>query len=302
MLKMHDKEVVTIDIQQLKYFKTVAETKHITKSSEKLSISQSALSRSISNLEKEIGAPLFTRKNRQIELNKFGEIILHRTNNILSELSQGQREIAEMLEPNTGNISFGFLHTLATSHIPNIIANFQQAYPNINLQLKQGPSHQISRLIAKEEIDLALLSPINLEKSVVWHKLWEEPMYLVVPKNHELSKRTSITTKELQNEHFIMLKEGFSIREISDRLFKEAGVIPHITFEGEELDTVAGLVAVGLGISIMPKISALRINDLVTIDIEDENSHREIGLSWKDSHYLSPASRRFQEFLINMDL
>lgn len=290
-----------MDIQQLKYFKTTAELGHITKASAALSISQSALSRSIANLEREVGVPLFTRKNRKIELNQFGRVILYRTNNILSELIQGEREISEMLEPNRGNISFGFLHTLATSHIPEIITQFQQRFPNIDLQLKQGASHQISYLISKEEIDLALLSPINLEKSVVWHKLWEEAMYLVVPKTHPLSQRQSIAVRELQGENFIMLKEGFSIREISERLFKNAGVTPHITFEGEELNTVAGLVAANLGISIMPEISEIKTNGLVSIPLEDDYSYREIGLSWKDGHYLSPATRRFQEFLMEMD-
>lgn len=291
-----------MDIQQLKYFKTVAETGHITKSSQKLSISQSALSRSISNLEQEIGVPLFTRKNRRLELNQFGEIILFRTNNILSELTQGEREISEMLDPNAGSTSFGFLHTLATSHIPEIISEFQKQFPDIELQLKQGPSHYISRLIAKEEVDLALISPINLEKSVVWQKLWEEPMYLVVPKDHKLSKRRSVKINELQEEKFIMLKEGFSLREISNRLFKQAGIQPEITFEGEELNTIAGLISVGLGISIMPEIKEIETNGLVTIQIEDDNSLRIIGLGWKENHYLSPASRRFKEFLMSLNV
>lgn len=290
-----------MDIQQLKYFKTVAETGHITKSSQKLSISQSALSRSISNLEQEIGVPLFTRKNRRLELNQFGEIILFRTNNILSELTQGEREISEMLDPDTGSTSFGFLHTLATTHIPSIISEFQNNYPNIELQLKQGPSHHISRLIAKEEIDLALVSPIFLDESVKWEKLWEEPMYLVIPKNHLLSNRESIHIKELKNEKFITLKEGFSLREISSRLFEQADIHPEITFEGEELNTVAGLISVGLGISIMPEIKEIETNDLVKVPIEDNNSQREIGISWKEGHYLSPAARRFKEFLMQID-
>lgn len=279
----------------------VADTEHITKSSQALAISQSALSRSISNFEQEVGVPLFTRKNRQIELNAFGEVMLSRVNNILSELTQGEREISEMLDPNTGSTSFGFLHTLATTHIPEIISKFQREFPNIEMQLKQGPSHYISRMIAKEEIDLALISPIFLDQSVVWKKLWEEPMYLVVPENHRLSKVPSIQISELKNEKFITLKEGFSLREISNQLFENAGINPEITFEGEELNTVAGLISVGLGISIMPEIKEIESSSLVMVDIEDDNSQREIGISWKEGHYLSPAARRFQEFLMNMD-
>lgn len=117
----------------------LARMEHVTRAAEALSISQPALSRSISRFEEEVGVPLLERQGRSIKLNQYGRMFLNRVDRIMSEFQKGKQEIQDLLEPGQGQVSLGFLHTFSTNLIPDLLASFRAGYPNINFQLKQCP-------------------------------------------------------------------------------------------------------------------------------------------------------------------
>ena len=125
------KEDLLMEWQRLEYFQTLARVQHMTRAAEQLSISQPALSRSIASLEGEIGVPLFDRQGRTIILNRYGTMFLERVNRIMNEMSDGLNDIQQLINPEQGEITLGFLHTLGTSTVPNIIRAFHDQYPQI---------------------------------------------------------------------------------------------------------------------------------------------------------------------------
>ena len=287
-----------MDLQQFEYFQTLAKTQHVTRSAEALSISQSALSRSIARLEDDIGVPLFDRQGRSIRLNQYGQIFLKRVENIMKEFYEGKQEIQDLLEPESGTISLGFLHTLSTNLIPDLISCFRIHYPKINFQLGQGPSHVLLEQLKSGEMDLCLIAPNEVIHPIQWEKLWSEELFVTVPKNHKFADRKSIRLEQLANEPFIHLKKGYSLRITVEQLFQEAGLTPNITFEGEEADTVAGLVAAGLGISLLPDLKGIDNSKLVQISVSWPKSQRTIGIAWVEGRYISPATKRFKSFVL----
>ncbi|WP_028403426.1 LysR family transcriptional regulator [Ectobacillus panaciterrae] len=281
------------------YFQTLARTQHMTRSAKLLSISQPALSRSISRLEDELGVPLFERQGRSIRLNRYGHIFLKRVDCIMKEFYEGKQEIQDLLEPDQGEVSLGFLHTLSTNLIPDLIASFRTNYPKINFQLRQSPSHTLLEQLQLGELDLCLLAPMEMKPPIQWAQLWSEELFVIVPKGHQFASHESITLKEIADESFILLKKGFSLRITTEQLFQEAGITPKITFEGEEADTVAGLVAAGLGVSILPDLKGVDQSKISQIPVRWPKCQRVIGIAWVEGRYLSPAAQQFKQFVLD---
>ena len=120
-----------MEIEQLKYFKTVATMQHMTRAAEILSISQPALSKSIANIEHVLGVPLFDREGRSIFLNRFGQLFLQSVNIILEEYERILEEFEDIIKPGSGEVSFGFIHTLGMEVVPELIAAISAKSPNL---------------------------------------------------------------------------------------------------------------------------------------------------------------------------
>lgn len=284
--------------QQFEYFQTLARMQHVTRAAEELSISQSALSRSIARFEDEIGVPLFERQGRSIRLNRYGQIFLKSVDCMMNEFYKGKQEIQDLLEPEQGQVSLGFLHTLSTNLIPDLIASFRTQYPKINFQLKQSPSHILLEQLQLGELDLCLIAPMEIKPPIQWTKLWSEELFVIVPEGHKLANRESIMLKEIADETFILLKKGYSLRITIEQLFEEVGITPKVTFEGEEADTVAGLVAAGLGISILPDLKGIDKSKISQISVDWPKCQRLIGIARIEGRYLSPAAEKFKKFIL----
>jgi DNA-binding transcriptional LysR family regulator len=288
-----------VEWQQLEYFQTVARVQHMTQAAEILSISQPALSRSIAKLEAELGVPLFERQGRSIILNHYGQLFLKRVNRILKEFQEGKQELRSLLDPGYGSVSLGFLHTLGPEIIPNLIGAFQTQHPKVTFQLNQNNSYSLIKQIELGEFDLCLISPPDTKVQIQWVKLWSEELFVIVPAGHRLEKRESILLDEIADEPFVFVKKGNALRQITDLLFQEAEIVPKSVFEGEELHTIAGLVASGFGVSLIPAIKDLDPSKIVKIPVRWPKCEREIGIAWVAGRYLSPSAKQFMEFVIH---
>ena len=285
--------------QQLEYFKVTAELQHITLAALKLNLTQPALSRSIARLEKELGVPLFDRLGRRVILNHYGERFLEHVNKIFLEYEEAKLEIQSMLDPEKGQVSLGFLHTLGESFIPELIRAFGLVHPGITFELHQNGTKVLIDQLTRGEIDLCFSYPSENPHKIEWNNLWDEELQLVVPVNHPLAGESQVTPEKLENETFITFKPGFGLRRITDDLLSKAGICPKIAFEGEEVHTICGLVAAGLGIAIVPKINGPDRDDISILHINTPEFRRNIGILNRKDSYLSPSSRLFLDFVID---
>jgi len=292
-------EVSDMEWQQLEYFHTVARLQHMTLASEALSITQPALSRSIGRLEQELGVPLFDRNGRNISLNRYGRVFLSRVDRIMEEYAAGKQEIGDMLHPDRGELSLGFLHTLGVQYVPELIKAFRDVYPDIRFQLHQNSTHILLEQLASGEVDFVLASPRDAKLQIKWARLWSEELFVVVPKSHRLAGSGSILLEDIQSEPIISFKQGYGLRKITDDLFREAGVHPNIRFEGDEVHTIAGLVAAGLGVAVLPETKGIDFSSLALLSIRKPECQRTIGLAWVERRYLSPAAERFRRFVVD---
>ncbi len=289
---------ISMEWEQLEYFQTLARVQHVTKAAEILSISQPALSRSIVRLEGHLGVPLFDRQKRSIKLNKYGEIFLKKVDSIMKDYKEGKEEINSLLKPDQGEISLGFLHTLGITIVPNLIAGFKKQYPNVHFQLHQNHSNWLQENLTSGELDLCLLASFPPEPPVKWAALWDEELFLFVPKGHRLAKRKHVTLEEISKEDLILMREGYALRVTIDAIFEQENINPTIVFEGEEAATIAGFVAAGLGVSILPDLKGLDQTSLSKIRICSSSFQRTVGVSWVEGKFLSPVVENFKQYII----
>lgn len=283
---------------QLEYFCTVAQLQHFTRAAEQLSISQPALSRSIAKLEEELGISLFERQGKKVVLNRFGKTLLIRVERAKKEITEAKQEILDIIDPEHGTVSFAFLHSQGMHTVPNLIRGFRSENPNIQFKFFQNFSHLLLEQLKSGEIDLCLSPPVGDQKNIEWMPLFTEELFAVVASDHILAGRENIELAEISGEPLITLKNVSSLRNLTDKLFKEAGLTPNIEFEGEEFMTVTGLVEAKLGVAILPHLPMHDSMKLSFIPISQPNCFRTIGLSWTKEKYFSPAAKKFCKFVI----
>jgi DNA-binding transcriptional LysR family regulator len=282
---------------KLKYFQVVAQTGHMTNAAEKLHISQPALSKAIKELEEELGVQLFHREGRNIQLNKFGEILLKHTDRAFIEMNAGKRIVKEL-----AGLEDGFISVAATfPHVfPMLMGEYLQFHPNVRMKQIQSDSAQMEKLIQQNHIDFGISSYPIIGENIEWQHLLDDEIFLTVPKGHHFSKREVITIDEIKNEKFIGLTKGYGFRDMTDNLSKEVGVEPNHQIEVEDSGAILQLVKQGYGVSFTPGLSLLTEHPgIVVIPIDSPNFCRPIGISFKKDNYFSKASRDFLDFIID---
>lgn len=286
-----------MDFNSLQYFKIVAKYENMSRAAEELHMTQPALSKSISLLEQSLGVDLFDRHGRAIKLNRYGKFFLGRAEFILKEYERAKEDLANLVSPGHGEVSIGFMHTLGLEVIPSLITDVKKVYPHMKFQLTQSNSSSILKKLELGDLDLCLISSLDTHGDIIWEKLWDEELFLIVPKGHPLSDRKNVKISDFAFDSFISIKKGNSLRKTVDELFKREGFQLNVGFEGEEVHTVAGLVESGLGVSLIPHIKGLDQYKLHIINVDVADCKREIGLAYWENRFKSSATKQFADFI-----
>ncbi len=289
-----------MELQQLEYFRVVARTQHVTQAAEEVAITQPALSRAMARLERDLGIALFDHRGRSVKLNRYGEAFLRHVERALGAIEEGRRELTDLADRDAGVIAFGFAHALGTRVVPDLIASFRRQHPRARFQLLQNASHIILEELEAGDVDLALVSPVPpTSERIESIELASEELFLVVPNDHRLAKRKTVRLAELRDDTFVCLREGYGLRTLTDAFCARAGFAPKTAFEGEEIATLRGLVAVGLGVAIIPAASSPAESAPPQLRITEPICRRSIGVLWEPGRYQPELAQRFRHHIIS---
>lgn len=290
-----------MELRQLYYFVQVARKQHMTQAAEELHIAQSAVSRQIHQLEEELEAKLFIQKGRNLQLTPVGQLFLKRAEAILADLERAVMEVHEFLDPDLGEIRLGFPHSLGIQLIPQVVAAFRKQHPNVKFRFKQGMYQSLINDVTKGEVDLAFISPFPEEhERVCGNIILTEELYVVLPLAHPLAKEAAINLIQLKDEPFVLFSEGYSLRPIVWDACIAAGFTPKISFEGQETDTIRGLVAAGMGVSLLPRLALNHSGPLKVekVRITSPTVTRTIGVIHRSHDKLPLVAKVFHRFLL----
>jgi DNA-binding transcriptional LysR family regulator len=289
-----------MELQQLKYFREVAEREHVTRAAEKLFVSQSAVSRAVNQLEEELGVPLFYRRGRAIVLSPYGRLFLDHVTRALNVLESGKRLLNEQTGGESGTVSLGFLHSLGIEMVPRLIKEYRRKHPRIQFALLvQHSGELLMEELVAGSIDLCLSVPgMFAQSDVAWSHLLDEELLIAMPQSHRLATKRTLNLRELSSEPFLALSPEHTLRIIFDKLCADSSFLPKIAFEGMDVATLRGLIAAGLGIALLPP-SPARFPGIVEIKLSQPRPIRPLGIGWVEDRYLPPCAVEFRKFAVS---
>lgn len=289
-------------LDELRWFVAVAEREHVTAAAAELHVSQPALSRALARVQAHVGVPLFDRRGRRLQLNRYGRLYAEHARRALADLDAGRAALADATGAGGGGtVVLAFLHTLGSWLVPPLLRGFATAHPGVTLRLAQGSANEMLDQLRDGEADLILTSPRPEQADVGWCALAAEPLRIVVPPDHRLAARRRVRLAELADEPFVAMKPEYGLRGVTDELLAAAGVTPPIAFEGDDIGTLRGLVAAGLGVALLPppRSAGAEIEQPATphLAVADRGASRQLGLAWSRTRYRSPATEAFRAFV-----
>ena len=279
-----------MELSQIRYFLDTAMTQHVTKSAERLHISQPALTKSIRSLEEELGVPLFTRSGRNIILTQYGIFLRDRLKPLISSLDNLTHELAVMTE--TENHTLRLCVSAASTIVTEAIIEYKKLNPTVNFHVLQNRE--------KELYDIEISTDIIREESCCDSDyICTENIYLAVPKDGKYADRSSISLAEVRDEGFISLFGSKQLRSICDGFCRIAGFEPNVIFESDSPDAVKNMIASNIGIGFWPEFTWGRLHNenVKLLPVTDRDCRRDIIISYKNIKSDSTYAKDFFDFL-----
>ncbi|MFG0289957.1 MAG: LysR family transcriptional regulator [Rhodopirellula sp. JB044] len=284
-----------MDMDQLAYFQCVAETKNFTHAAERLSLSQSALSRAIQRLEDEVGQPLFERKPRCVELTDAGLIFQSRAEQILLIVEDMKAEICD--DGQTGRLRIGAIPTIAPYFLPELLRQFADQFPNANLIVQEDTTDNLVRRCKQGELDVAILALPIPTKYVEIDNLFDEELSLVMPPDHPLTKKKQIRLSDIQHEPFVLLNEAHCLSDNIVSFCRQRSVHPLAVERANQLAMVQELVALSHGVSLIPEMAKNldQTDRRVYRSLSGAKPKRTVVAIWNPYRFQSQLLIRFRE-------
>ncbi|AHH94326.1 LysR family transcriptional regulator [Kutzneria viridogrisea] len=291
---MTDHEVLAAAMApRLALLRVLAAEQHVTRAADRLGVPQPTVSRWLAGLSAELGTPVIVRAGRGVRLTRAGRLLADAAEQALSTLEAGCRRAMGEADPERGQVVFAFLHTMGGVRVPELLRDFRARHPHVRFTLEQGAHEEMLARVRAGDTDLALTSPLPVEDPELCSApVYEQPLALNVPIGHALAERRRVRLAELAHERFVGVKRGYGLRRTTDELCAAAGFVPELAFEGEEVDTVRGLVAAGLGVALLPLADT---NPVGVLELPiTPRAIRRIGLVWSATVPLAPAADLFR--------
>jgi LysR family transcriptional regulator, transcription activator of glutamate synthase operon len=286
-----------VDTDALRWFQQVADGTTVTEVSELESVTQSGVSRALARLEAQVGTPLLRRHGRTLRLTQAGAVFKRHVDAMLHQLDDGIAAVSQLIEPDTGTVALAFQQSLGTWLVPDLVRSFRARHPHVTFQLTQVRDEVHSAALADLEIGTRRARSAALRTRLIAN----EPLRLAVQRDHPRAGQR-IHLAEMSGEPFVSLRPTSALRKLGDDLCQQAGFRPAVVFEGDDLSTVRGFVAAGLGVAIVPAPRAGTLEaaagPLAYCEILDAGAVRDLTLTWSAERRLLPAAELFRRHVI----
>ncbi|KAF1050213.1 transcriptional regulator CynR [Xylophilus sp.] len=283
-----------MEIRQLRYFLSVAETEHLTQSADALYVTQSTLSHGLRQLEAELGVALFDRVGRGLRLSQAGTVFRAHAARALQELEAGRMALADLAGLQSGVLTVGVIPTFLMHFVPDAVASFNAAYPNVRVTVRDLRAGEIEELLIAGRLDLGVVFHPSAREEIEAEPLFEERLQLVVHESHPLAGRRSLRLAALADVPLALLPPSFATRRMIDAAFAEAGVRPQVRVEMESVGALLHACRQGALATIAAEHAAAQAgSDMRAIALTAPATVRRAGVLWRRGASRSAAAREF---------
>ena len=288
-----------MNLNQIQYFITLAQMEHYTQAAKLLCITQPSLSHAITMLEKELGVPLFEKQGRNVVLTKYGKEFYKYAKASQDILDNGVRKMNEMSGVVAGYISIGYIPTQGSSFVPKVVKGFLEQYPEkkVRFSFQDAVTKKVVEGLKDETFDVIFSSKVENEKEITFLPVSEEQLVAVVPKGHPLSNRESLSVEEIGIYPQICFPPSSGLHFVILELFEKHHIVPEIVYEIAEDSSMAGMVAQGFGVAIMPDVPVLKYLEVERIPLENLDVKRYIYMGIMKGRYQTPIVEEFIRYV-----
>ena len=278
-------------LTELKYIVAVARERHFGRAAEACFVSQPTLSVAIKKLEEELDVKLFERGANEVSVTPLGEDIVRQAQQVI-EQAQAIREIAQRgKDPVSGPLRLGVIYTIGPYLLPDLVRNAIEQVPQMPLMLQENFTARLLESLRTGDLDCAIMAEPFPDSGLAIAPLYDEPFAVAVPKTHALAKRKSISTEELKAETMLLLGTGHCFRdhvlEVCPEYARFASDAEGIrkSFEGSSLETIKFMVASGMGVTVVPRLSVPKESQphIKYLNFSDPVPTRRVVLAWRRS-------------------
>jgi DNA-binding transcriptional LysR family regulator len=294
---MHYRQMA-FTLRQLQYFIAVAEEGTVSGAAQSLSISQSAVTEAIKELESDLGVTLFERHRRGLTITHKGHQFYRHANRILADVQDARRSfIGEDVAP-PSHLSLGATSLVAGYVLSDLLARFRRAYPGVDVSAIEDNGDYLEHLLIGGELDVAVMVISNLrDRNALQAEIFEtSPYRLWLPLGHRLASAESIALADIASEPLIMLTVD-ETEENTGKLLSALGAKPHVAFRTRSVEAVRSLVATGAGVALLPDLVyrpwSLEGDRIESRDISGALPVVQVGMVWRRGSTLPQSARDF---------
>ena len=288
-----------MELRYLQSLITVADEGSFTRASEKLFVSQPALSQQIRQLEEELGSILLDRVGRGVKLTSAGELFYRHAQRVFQELDEAKVALQELEGLQRGSLAVGVVQTINAYLIPQVVAQFANVYPAISLRIEEMPTAEIEEGLEEGRLQLGIGFTPPGNANINSEELFNEELVLIVSKEHELATQVAIKIKDLNEFPLVLLSKAYCTRRLWDKCAQQANIQPRIVAEMNTIGAIMGAVQYAKAGSILPKLALTHrhLAELVAISLREPTPQRSVGLLWRRNGYKCAATRAFSDIV-----
>ena len=286
-----------MELHQLRYFVAVAEEGSFSRAAAREHVAQPSLSQQIQKLEFDVGERLFDRLPRSIVLTEAGKHLLDYARRVLLEMTNARRCLEDLKRNVCGHLTVGGILTIAPFVLPALIEKFQNRYSNVTLEIFEDATENLALRLEDGTLDLALVSSCNESPALQRHSLGNEPLLLLLSREHPLAKRTKVKWSDLKSQKFLLLHEMHCLSAQVCELLEANHLQPQLAARAAQLATIAKMVESGLGVTLVPQmmLNSELSSGCVALPFAPPVPMREINILRNPLRLESRAAAAFRE-------
>ena len=280
-----------MNLRTLRVFVEVVRQGGFSQAAQVVSLTQSSVSKAVKTLEDELGTPLLNRIGHKSELTAAGEIAYRRALVLLAERNDLIAEINELRDLKGGTLRIGLPPVGCGVLFAEMFATYRSRYPMVNIELIEHGSKKLRECLEAGEVDLAALL-IPTDETFAYQEVRNEPLVVVLPSSHSLSRRKRMDFSDLADSPFILFEEGFALNALIMAACDRRGIVPRVTARSGQIDFIADLVAAGLGVAFLPRMLAQKHKHagIALVPLDEPDTDWNIALAWRAGAHLPPAA------------
>jgi DNA-binding transcriptional LysR family regulator len=296
------------DVKQLRVLRAVAEHGSFSAAADALSYTQPAISQQIAALEKHAGTTLVDRGSRGVRLTDAGRTLVEHAEVVIARLAAAEAELEAIAGIRGGRVRMSSFPSAGASLLPPAVALFAERYPDVELNFVEQEPDDAVQMLRAAKLEIAIVfeySEINrsaferLYEGIELHHLVDDPMYLALPRGHALARRQRVRLEDVAEETWIQESSIHSwCGGFHEAACADAGFQPKIGFQSDDYNVVQGLIAAGVGVSLLPALALTNVReDIVVRSLGRNAPSRKIAAATMAGRYRSPATEAMLDIL-----